>query len=177
MKLIRKVLAISSIVLAAAAFTACNSSPNYNTTIATASRGISENETVNDTLTCTFLPDSINRPQHAYLTVGSGASEYSFEIKLNDNGSNTIIYPQRSAGSNSITFYESFSLVISIGTGKDAPFSVEISLGSKKIIASDAAHNVDTPTEARVRIQRTTGANSLDSIEISGGEDQWTINN
>ena len=185
MKLIRKVLAISSIVLAAAAFTACNSSPNYNTTIATASRGV---ETSGTTDTLTFTYNGIKgQNQWDKLEISAGDVSFLFNIELDPAGTHTISYrDSTSYPKQTFNFSDNFTVNINLGavsqvTDPSNPDRKYSTADFSVIIGND---NIKTkhqyainPDSINVRVNRTEGNNSLDSIEISGGGDQWTINN
>ena len=179
MKLIRKVLAISSIVLAAAAFTACNSSPNYNTTIATASRGVVDSGTT-DTLTFTYNGIK-GQNQWNKLEISAGDVSFLFNIELDPAGTHTISHREFA---DPIEFGGDFKVEITLGAvaevtdpdNQNATYTeAELSLKvGDTTIKSQKAKN---PSTINVSVNRTAGNNSLDSIEISGGGDQWTINN
>ena len=174
MKLLKKISAVSLIILTAALIASCNSSPNAEKRgIATARATISENTSLtNETLTFK-IDDPVENFQRSTMNIRIGENETPVVNIVIDKGEDKGIELTWNGLDEAYVILDktSFDLFINL-TGNSATFKID----DKTIGESE----VELPCEIFIEVLKGSGWNNLDSITIEEGTStvlDWEITN
>ncbi len=184
MKLLKKISAVSLIILTAALIASCNSSPNAGRTIITEARAdLRDKSSFNGTLDFIINNGNLSRDQNATIDITLESDEdpgYMLTLELYSDGTQHMIsYEENNEdkyipiSDNKFTITAEYTVGTEINEDEDTKKTFSISVNSIGLTEkSDFYKNV---SEISVTVKRVSNERGFDTITISSTGTDWQI--